>query len=220
MVTDVALLPLSSKAEAHEAIIAATHAQSAGHPHSDSEPSDSEDDHHSLTATEHPGSPTEEDGPFKHENASNTSIAEDVAKRKASYGKFASQWFSKQVWGNNGPQKSTGKSVKVCSFSVNVNALTEPDRQAASLAVSTNSDSPRENAIKQDVTEGSSLVPNASTVSLLPKILRSTKMILGSRSFYFAYEFDLTRRFQLQEKRSQPAMRDGRELTVSRDSES
>ena len=33
------------------------------------------------------------------------------------------------------------------------------------------------------------------TDSLLPKLLRTTKMLLASRNFFFSYDYDITRRF-------------------------
>ncbi|KAI9866695.1 MAG: hypothetical protein M1830_005918, partial [Pleopsidium flavum] len=40
------------------------------------------------------------------------------------------------------------------------------------------------------------------TNSLLPKLLKTTKMMLGSRSFFFSYDYDITRRFGHQGGRS------------------
>lgn len=34
---------------------------------------------------------------------------------------------------------------------------------------------------------------------IMPKLLKYTKMMLGSRSFYFSYEYDITRRFSIVE---------------------
>lgn len=45
---------------------------------------------------------------------------------------------------------------------------------------------------------GESSMPGSSsanaTNTLLPKFLRTTQMLLGSRSFFFSYELDITRR--------------------------
>lgn len=208
VVTDVAMVPLASQSEADQFITAAYQSRHQAQDLSDSDYSDSEDDERSDTATDLPDSEEDPNGPYTHQNRSNSSIAEDVAKRRASYGKFASRWFFKQVWGatnaaglTEGPSQS--KIVQVRSKA----ASDKNDDNPTELA---DDDDQSEDDIADEVTvnEASGTVSNVSAMSLLPKILRSTKMILSSRSFYFAYEFDLTRRFSLQSKRSQVVSRD------------
>lgn len=48
-------------------------------------------------------------------------------------------------------------------------------------------------------------IPNQTSetnTSMLPKLLRTTRTLLGSRSFFFSYELDITRRLGTDEKNS------------------
>jgi SacI homology domain len=52
---------------------------------------------------------------------------------------------------------------------------------------------PESRFVGQDRNENS-IGEKDTTVPLLPKLLRSTRLILSSRSFYFSYDFNITRR--------------------------
>lgn len=201
-IADVAILPISNQSEANEAIIAASKTRSGDQDSEQSDQSESEDEVPHAVQNDLAGSPGDDDKPYLHKNKSNTSIAEDVAKRKASYGKFASQWFSKRTWISGGQSSSTTQASDHQRPRAESKSSIEMQDYVASQATETNEESKEEIADKETVTSTKELTTNTSAVALLPKILRSTKMILSSRSYYFAYDFDLTRRFALQEKKS------------------
>ncbi|KAG0646298.1 Sac domain-containing phosphoinositide 4-phosphatase 2 [Hyphodiscus hymeniophilus] len=195
VITEVALTPLRSKAEA-EAAIAHTKAslrkrQVDGHAMDES---DTEDDGVELSAgvsddieDEHVEMPSE-DGPQSPTGHKRTSsVAEDVMARKGGYGRFAQKWFSKTGW-TVGQRRNLGMSVS--------EPETEPEREregTASIA-----------AVPDLVSEGDP-TPSVANVggatekdiadSLLPKLLRTTQILFGSRNFFFSYDYDITRSF-------------------------
>lgn len=217
VITDIALIPLSSRHEADQAISAVHTANLAIAGSDDFDYSDSEDEKQDEHVTDlPPPTPLEDEGLFQQRNASNTSIAEDVARRKAPYGKFASEWFSKKVWGPAKTQdqqsKSSSEESNLSRDDSNTPTMTT---EVASDVNETNSETPKETAEKQEIEPKTTAVPTySSTMSLLPKILRSVKMILSSHSYYFSYDIDLTRRLAVQGGRPQTPSRDKLDPTV------
>lgn len=225
VVTDVALVPLSSQSDANTAIAASiasksrrrsneaatTNADSDSNTDSDEDSvsnadlSDDPDASQSQTDP-HDAEPVtplgEIDGDSNHgstrpeqtRTASNTSIARDVIARRGQYGRFASQWFSKQGWG-------VGKSGSspASSASSKKDMPVDAKEVASPTAATVNAELPtKETAQVVDGTrEKERAVSENSVADAVPKILRSTKMILTSRSYFFSYEFDLTRRLAL-----------------------
>ncbi|EXJ92042.1 hypothetical protein A1O3_00592 [Capronia epimyces CBS 606.96] len=190
-ITDVALLPLSSQAEADEAIAAVTASRSstASTAGSDSELSDpgEGDDDDSLSSDAESERPIDSK-PALHRSPSVTSIAKDVWTNRGQYGRFASQWFSGRGWG----MSRTATEPPVSSTA---EPTSEGGAAAAASLTEAKSHTPPESEpaqpAEQIVTAGGSIK------DALPKILRTTKMILTSGSFFFSYDFDLTRRLAL-----------------------
>lgn len=219
VVTDVALVPLSSQSDANTAIAASiasksrrgsneaatTNADSDSNSDSEEDPganadlsddpdaSQSETDPHDAE----PVTPLDDgDGgsssrPEQTRTTSNTSIARDVIARRGQYGRFASQWFSKQGWGvgksGNSPASSASSKKD----------MTVDGKDVASPAATVNAELPKETAQADGTREKERAISENSVADAVPKILRSTKMILTSRSYFFSYEFDLTRRLAL-----------------------
>ncbi len=195
VITDVALLPLSSQQEAEKGMTAASsHRDSA-----DSE-SDSDDDAHSAVDETHDANSvadTLETASLPEDvgtdpSGSRTSIAEDVFARRGQYGKFASQWLSKKGWGIPGMGAAAGTTKATQPASKPSKPQSPATEQVAA------SDTPAlpqpEQASDKQTEEVTGSVPKDSTLPLLHKLLRSTRLILSSRSFYFAYDFDITKR--------------------------
>ncbi|KAF2461994.1 SacI domain protein [Lineolata rhizophorae] len=195
VVTDVALIPLSSQAEADKAIVLAREAQKRhGEPEKDEESSGSDtdtidesstdslesDDGHECATS--PGAAADEGGSAP---ARRTSIAEDVIGRKGLYGRFAAKWFSRTGWSAEG-RKMQGMSSQ--------------ERSAIDGAVEANVEDHSEVDIAADdkTKTGDDVPPEQVTISLLPRILRTTKIYFGSRSLYFSYDYDLSRNISKQ----------------------
>jgi hypothetical protein len=194
-VTEVALTPLASKADA-EASIASTHTdlqRNIFDGDHDMEDSDTDEDSGEPTALDsddveddiHSAAPNPTSASSEHKRSS--SIAEDVMTRKGGYGRFAHKWFSKKGWtddqrrnlGMTGSQSSVDIVKDSDLDKVQVASQIEPDLMNGSGDASTVGD--------QEA--------NDVAANLLPKLLRTTQILFGSsRSFYFSYDFDITRR--------------------------
>jgi SacI homology domain len=194
VISDVAVLPLSSQHDANKAITAAAPANLPVELNSD-ESSDSD-----VSTRPEPETPldlsddaasTDIAQSLEKRKVSGTRIAEDVIARKGQYGRFASQWFSKKGWGL---ERSTTASLGPDASSRMVPENTKPvigKTTTSNIETSASEWPTKDSSVKEkEVTR------NAvdSTVALLPKILRSTKMILSSKSFYFSYDINITRR--------------------------
>lgn len=207
VVTDVALVPLSSQSDANKAISASIASKSRSSndsaADSDSDLSDTSDHDYAQCEIEphdaEPQTPLDDGRPEQQRSSSSTSIARDVIANRGQYGRFASQWFSRQGWGvsrNVNSSPATSKKDRDGALDdKDARSATGSVREVAAAAV--NTDPPKE-AAQNDETRGKEqALSDNSIADALPKILRTTKMILTSRSYFFSYEFDLTRRLAL-----------------------
>lgn len=111
--------------------------------------------------------------------SSRSSVAEDVIRRKGSYGRFAKRWFSAKGWTMD-QRRTLGLSDPAHNPKAPV-----PATEARKLPVDAD-DSQR------------------PATTLLPKLLRAMYMLFGkSRSFYFSYDVDITRRLSNKTSNSQ-----------------
>ena len=217
VITDVALIPLSSQSEAGKAIAQAKESlKKSGQngPHPDSDTSDDEETH--LEAGQHghgdQASPISSASSIKDDPSaarplgaarSTSSVAEDVIEKKGQYGRFADRWFSKKGWTTE-KRRAQGMSVdgfeKPGSSSGPGIGLTDPQSKTPSAA--TTIDGAKSSDLSSELNlpsrAGESNLPDSPPVNvtntLLPKLLRTTRMLLESRSFFFSYELDITRR--------------------------
>jgi hypothetical protein len=188
VITEVALTPLASRKEAGASIKQTRVALEKGtidgleQDESDSEDerstgTDDVDDDELLSTTI---------SPSKASHKKTTSVAEDVLTRKGNFGKFAQEWFSKRGWtvdqrSNLKPNPSTTalKSPKGSEDDEN------PPQENSDEA-----QDPNANQVIHDESKG----PVEVAKALLPKLLRTTQLYMGSsKSFYFSYDHDLTR---------------------------
>jgi hypothetical protein len=212
VVTDVALLPLSSQSEAEKAVVAAVHQRDAT-PDTEDDSSDAEstaddsNDVQSAGDVQEAPSPTDDvrSKSDKDETTATTNIAEDVFSRRGPYGKFASQWLIKKGWaipGIGAPRK-IAEAAPGSTQSANPASLQQQQQPPVnSVGVVTSSPDTRgpsaqqtrpSRPVGQDANDGTPGEKDTA-IPLLPKLLRSTRLILSSRSFYFSYDFNLTRR--------------------------
>ncbi|KAI9055758.1 hypothetical protein LZ554_000699 [Drepanopeziza brunnea f. sp. 'monogermtubi'] len=190
VITEVAITPLSSKIEA-ESSIASTHASllTDDPEHVDVSDTDGEEagqagitnddvEDESIPAGTLPA-------PAAHRRT--TSVAEDVMARKGGYGRFAQKWFSKEGWTAD-QRRNLGMTESGPDAAQDKPALTEVSAQESGLPAPFKEHSAS--------SQGSVDV----TAALLPKLLRTTAMLFGSsQSFFFSYDFDITRSFAARE---------------------
>ncbi|KKA26447.1 hypothetical protein TD95_000147 [Thielaviopsis punctulata] len=195
VVSEVAITPCSSQRDAEEAIektikhLARNRGQAAADSDanadsdSDSDSSDSEIDEPPV-----PDDDVDDSAPREYDAstvaaspAKPSSIAENVISKRGSYGRFAQSWFSKAGWMLE-HKRSMGLSEDGRNAS----------NKAASIAESEDYD---EGLIYGDTPPP---LPSATpTPALLPKLIRTLRVYFGtSRSFYFSYDYDITRSWQ------------------------
>jgi SacI homology domain len=203
-IKDVAILPLSSQAEADQAISQtqagrqkAKTSQQSDIASSASEESGNESvDDHSVGDPSESQTPVGERPQTGERNENTSSVVQDVIERKGPYGRFASQWFSRRGWGLDNKRTE--------EMSTEIVPRTDPQEhkprtEAAELTAEDQSPAktsealPYHSAVSKKVPAQRS--PHEAAVEMLPKILRTVKLLLTSRSFYFSYEFNVTKRF-------------------------
>lgn len=183
VITEVALTPLSSKAEA-ELSIASTRSllqKKDGDHGIDEDVSDDDTDLAPLQGDDveddHTSLPARSADNIKHRRT--TSIAEDVISKKGGYGRFAQKWFSQKGWTADQRRNLGLTNPEIVSAAKHDGPSDEDAKIAAADApIPTEKDHSMDDA----------------TAALLPKLLRTTQILFGSsRSFFFSYDHDLTR---------------------------
>lgn len=212
--TDVAIVPLSSEDDAHQAISQARErvrkqtAAAGDHANPESDSSDYDEDivlsdddlYNSDDAAARRASHTPPRSPALdakgHERK--TSVAVDVIGRKGIYGRFADRWFSQRGWTVE-KRRLEGMSAEIVPTLAVSDVDGDVPRAAGtpSVVLST-SRSEREPSPAQKRAPESSEKPDEThqdsiTSTLLPKLLRTTRMLFGSGNFFFSYECDITR---------------------------
>ena len=218
VITDVALIPLTSQSEAEKALNQAKESlKRSGQYGAPSPVSDtSDDDETHVEAGEHEdndqalpfssGSSTKEG----HSAArplgsarSTSSVTEDVIGKKGQYGRFAERWFSKKGWTTE-KRRAQGMSadgVGMLGKSIDQGTgLIDLESKTPSAESMLDGGKGSDRTIDLEIPNPAggndmSGSPPANVVNtLIPKLLRTTRMLLGSRSFFFSYELDITRR--------------------------
>lgn len=190
-VADVVLLPLASFREASDAIRNMADATGQASDDSDSSISDSEDtDVKRNKVTDIASTPGDDNRPFQGQNSSSTSVAEDVARGNVSFGRFATQWLSRQRW-------PTAKA-KAPPFNAEES---EPDPVSKDDKVVKNLEAAK---AQKEAADKPQAQQASTTLALLPRMLRTTKFLFCSGSYFFSYDIDLTRRFGNRDPIDQP----------------
>ena len=209
VITAVALIPLSSLSEAKKAINQAKESLKKSSQHRISSPDSESPDSVEIDEAGQPvrdepillgssGLSTKEDiSAARPSNARGTSsVAEDVIEKKGQYGRFAERWFSKKGWTTE-KRRAQGMSIegneKMVISSGQVTGLIKPQSKppltATTLDGAESSDRDPNLEVPNQASEGGTI-----TNTLLPKLLRTTRILLESRSFFFSYDLDITRR--------------------------
>lgn len=174
--TEVALTPCSSQADAENAVkqtSVSMRTNVAQHSTSDEEGTDDEDVELPTSAVDEVDDVISADDGSRPDS-SRSSIAEDVIRRRGSYGRFAQRWFSGSGWTLE-QKRSMGMS--------NSPTLSPANSKVETPSPGIETPPPKEEPMAQ-----------AQVSNLLPKLIRTAQILFGSsRSFYFSYDFDITR---------------------------
>lgn len=190
LVTDVAILPLSSQSGANQAIKDALGASDSVSDESGYNSESEDTESHRISSGEQITTPAGDIQPYQGKNSSSTSVAEDVATRNVSFGNFATQWLSRQRWPAKAPvdgQNQDSSSEPRLGSKQDLVVEGAVSAQEHRSRTETGGLQPRSEA---------SVPKSAATLGLLPRILRTTKMIFTSGSYFFSYDIDLTQRFE------------------------
>ncbi|KAI7285266.1 hypothetical protein KC345_g1849 [Hortaea werneckii] len=184
-VKDVAIIPLSSQAEAQEAIIAAKGASELeGHSEHEQMESNVEDGGETLESadTELPRSAL----------GQGTAFAKNVLQNRGRYGRFAERWFSKAGWNEN-RRRSQGMSEE--------SWIKQDEHANESASEKQNQETPDPLVDAQRIVtsdrdgasnENSAAKSSKMIVSLTPRILRAAKLYFSTSGFYFSYDDDIS----------------------------
>lgn len=133
----------------------------------------------------------------------NTSVAQDVIGRRGQYGRFAERWFSKKGWDIE-RRKDLGMSVNDDGNASSSVMLAVDTRELSHVNRGKQTSSENDIFHVESSTEpggatalmnkANTLVTRDVAVTLLPKLLQTSKLLLSSRSFFFSYNCDITRR--------------------------
>lgn len=209
MVTEVALTPCSSYNDASESV-AKTAVQlqvktsgETAEDDTDATADDTDIDAQSIKSDE---VPTDDDEPIKKirkasVGSSSAGVVQDVMSRRGSYGRFAQRWFSKSGW-----QQESKRNMGLSQSEEAVNIVdrgqderTEADPKAPAATVEDKS-APEAAGVPVKEAKEDGMAPPA----LLPKLLRTTQILFGSsQSYYFSYDYDITRSLPRQQQAAQ-----------------
>lgn len=207
--TNVALIPISSQADAARAISQARESVLQGDSgpgetaseDDDDMPDSSDTDGSDTDVSSMPASPSR--GTSRSRRSGVGSIAEDVIGKKVRFGRFAATWLSRKALGLSGlraagaqdtdvlpgnNEKDTTTSTTLTSARVDASGVKEEEEDAEASHLPEVHDC----SLVLDERPEASTSPG-ETVELLPKLLRYTKLIFASQNFFFAYDYDLTR---------------------------
>ena len=211
VITNVALIPLASQSEAQHAIQHAKTTLKSNKPES-LDTSDDEDDSGSTVDDEHDDNASVEmpDEPLNVPKGSvnkATTVVADVIKNKGQYGRFAQRWFSKGGWKSDGIRKqgmSASEDDLTMEQKKQAEASLPDDKKDEIESVPVNTESqPAPSNEEQPTTEPTPVAPGDTTLAtLIPRILKTTNLYFTSRSFYFSYDYDLSRSLSRQESTS------------------
>lgn len=132
---------------------------------------DVDDDDTSVKMATRPSTPSQ----IEHRRKS--SVAENVMTRKGAYGRFAQKWFSSKGW-TVGQKRKMGMSVED-SHSGTESGQGIPEAPGKSFVRTAGAEEQKVDDV---------------IVTMLPKLVRTTQIFFGSsRSFFFSYDYDITR---------------------------
>lgn len=126
--------------------------------------------------------------------ARKSSIARDVISRRGSYGRFAQRWFSRTGWALDQKRQMGLTDTAGTKTADAGGAGAGAGAGAAQVEVQEGGALKRDGGanLQESAIDEDNSFPAAG--GLLPKLLRTTQILFGSsRSFFFSYDYDITR---------------------------
>lgn len=202
VITEVALTPCSSYNDASESVAKTVKQlddienKFGGDTAGDETEDDADTDALSVKSDEVP-TDNEEELPVTSEGnvpaGKAGSVVQDVMSRRGSYGRFAQRWFSKSGWQQES-KRNMGLSPNEEADNKQPSAATSDTQTKADpkapAAMSEDASAPDAAGVPVRDAKEEGMAPP----TLLPKLLRTTQILFGSsRSYFFSYDYDLTR---------------------------
>lgn len=136
-----------------------------------------------------------------------TSVAEDVMQKRGMYGRFADKWFSKKGWSAESRRVqglSSEEELARKGAPKNVESIIPKEEETPKSTSNADGLPVKEADVEkpvspEDIPKALSGQKDSTTIALLPKILRTTKMYFSSGSFFFSYDYDLSHGIAQQE---------------------
>ena len=206
VIQDVALIPLASQSEANAAI---SEARKKLHQYIEEGNIDAtaenesllEDGSSSLGGEEvNSGSPVtpppepEKTGNVEKGHKQPTSVVEDVIGKRGAYGRFADKWFSSVGWSAD-KKRALGMSMSSEEDVSKNTAAGDHDDVARRPAETSEAPSLNTSTIKGGEVPSPKehdKPPDDMSMVLLPKTLRTARLLFSSKSFYYSHEHDLS----------------------------
>ncbi|KAL3467513.1 SacI homology domain-containing protein [Aspergillus heterothallicus] len=177
-ITNVAVIPTSSHADASRAISQAKENILQGEDNDDTDTasettdvSDTETEDGEADVSTAPTSPVREKSHARTDSIS-SNVTETVMGKRPRFGRFAANWLSRKAMGLPG----------LGTAELNPDTAEMP---LVEMKKADNDGLPPKEDVEPPTT--------AKPMELLPKLLRYTKLIFSSRNFFFSYDYDLTR---------------------------
>jgi hypothetical protein len=129
-----------------------------------------------------------------------TTVVTDVIKNKGQYGRFAQRWFSKGGWKSDG-QRKQGMSTNDDDLPLTADGQkTQSDEH---VPLTNEQKKQAEDSLPGHAKHEAHDTDSESTLTnLIPRILKTTTLYFTSRSFYFSYDYDISRSLSRQEATS------------------
>ena len=200
VIKDVSIFPLSSQADAEKAIGQAVETwEKDKNADTDVESSGDEDDGYESLDEREANNELPSDAKKLSQSKSQSSIAQDVIGRRGQYGRFAAQWFSRAGWSQE-RKRTLGMSTEDRTRSDESSQDTAEEARAQPGEVDPEAAAPPLDSTARTTT---------NAFELMPKLLKTTRTLFNSRSFFFSYDVNITRRLGLRNSLwSKPPIRD------------
>ncbi|TQS35961.1 hypothetical protein Golomagni_03605 [Golovinomyces magnicellulatus] len=192
VVTEVVLTPVTCLAEA-EASIENTQNQLLKNTERDldayfSDSEEHEGDNDGICPTVSPEADEEMDQEKTHippTRRRKSSVAEDVMARRGGYGRFAQKWFSRTGWALDQRRHMGMTSPE------DPKTTADHGRNSSTIGILPEG---KQNQCLEKERQSNEYKAGFVTEKMFQKLIRRTELLLGSsKSFYFSYEWDITR---------------------------
>ncbi|OKL64219.1 hypothetical protein UA08_01020 [Talaromyces atroroseus] len=206
-ITNVAIIPLSSQADASRAILQAQKTLRQVETESDQ---GSVDEDEGLSACD---ADSGDEGLLNspavnfdnQEEPDHARVAQNVIGNKGRNSRFVLNWFSRKPWGlAASPPKTSLANSDADISDIEETRVGSPTSQPLAAVSDIKTEAEATHVVKEATGKADALprVTPSKALELMPKLLRYTKLIFASDNFFFSYDYDLTRHYSSQDPKA------------------